>query len=95
VEVEAMRLRTFTFGAIVLAAMPFGLGCEESVQDAQQDVQEAQQEAQQDVMEEQQGVEEARLEGQQAIEEEKQELEEARRNEAFDDTDAADNPTPN
>lgn len=77
-----MRLRSFTFGTALLIALPFGLGCEDSVQDAREDVRDAQIEAQKDVREEQRDVEEAAIEGQRNIEEEKADLEEAKVDEA-------------
>jgi hypothetical protein len=77
-----MRLRSFTFGTVLLAALPFGVGCEESVQDAREDVEDATIETEKEVMEEEQDVDEAVLEGQQKIEEEKSELRDAEVEEA-------------
>ena len=85
-----MRVRSLTFGAVLIAAFPFSLGCEESVQDEQQDVQDARIEAEKDVMEEKQDVNEAVREGQQNIEEEKADLREAELDKAQDA--AAENP---
>jgi hypothetical protein len=81
-----MRLRNFTYGAVVLAALPFGVGCEQSVKDARDDVQDAKMEAQQDVQEEKQDVDEAALEGQQNVQEEQQDLDEAKQEDAQDAT---------
>lgn len=81
-----MRLRDFTFGVVVLAALPLGVGCEQSVKDAREDVQDAKMEAQHDVQEEKQDVDEAAVEGQQQVQEEQQDLDEARQNEAQDAT---------
>jgi hypothetical protein len=77
-----MRLRSFTFGAVVLATLPLGLGCEESVKDAREDVEDAKIEAQKDVMEEKQDVEEAAVEGKEKIEDEQAEVREAEVEEA-------------
>jgi hypothetical protein len=79
-----MKLRDFTFGAVVLAALPFGVGCEQSVQDAKEDVQDAQIEAQHDVQEEKQDVEQAKVEGAQDVQEEQQDVREAQTEEAQD-----------
>lgn len=77
-----MRLRTFTFGAALVAILPFGLGCEESVKDAQEDVDKAKMEAQQEVQEKEQQVDEAKVEGQEKVLEEQQEVEKAQQEEA-------------
>jgi hypothetical protein len=72
-------------------ALPLFTACEQSVEDAQQDVQEAQEDKQENVQEERQDVEEAQLEGQQNIQEEKQDLEQAKE-EAATDNDPTTNP---
>jgi hypothetical protein len=79
-----MRLRSFTFGAVVLATLPFGLGCEESVKDAREDVEDAKIEAQKDVNEEKQDVNEAVVEGNKDIQEEQADVREAEVEEARD-----------
>jgi Sec-independent protein translocase protein TatA len=85
-----MRLRNVTFGAALVAILPFGVGCEQSVQDAREDVQDAEIEAQQDIMEEKQDVDEAQLEGQQEVEEEKADVQEAQQEEAQENADTPD-----
>jgi hypothetical protein len=81
-----MRLRSFTFGAVVLAALPFGVGCEQSVKDAKEDVQDEKLEAQREIQEEKQDVGDAAVEGAKEVQDEQQDVIDAQTQEARDAT---------
>ena len=70
-------MRKYILGLALLAGLPLIVACDQTVEDAAQDVQESQHDAAENVAEEQQDVNEARKEGVEAVAEEKQDVHEA------------------
>lgn len=75
-------MKRFALLLMVLGLFTFAIGCEQGVQEEQQDVQEAEREAVDDVSEEHQETHEAAREGAMEIQEEKQDVQEAQQEQA-------------